>query len=55
MKKSSKQPSKNRNKGTVKKEDLKNISGGRQRFPDLTLDPDDIIRFFEEHKKNRKE
>ncbi len=33
MKKSSKEPSKDKTKKTIKNEDLKNISGGRRRRP----------------------
>ncbi|HAT3877869.1 TPA: hypothetical protein I8669_002701 [Legionella pneumophila] len=49
MKKSSKASSKKQTKEKVKKDNLKNISGGRRDIPDHQPDPGPIRRIVDEH------
>ncbi|KTD16378.1 hypothetical protein [Legionella jordanis] len=50
MNKSPKGLSKNKNKKSIKNEDLKNISGGRVRFPESPAEPDEIRRILDERR-----
>ncbi|CEK11806.1 hypothetical protein [Legionella hackeliae] len=51
MKKSSSNSSKKQTKENLKKNNLKNISGGKFYIPDVQPDPDEIRRILDERLK----
>ncbi|WP_183145289.1 hypothetical protein [Legionella jordanis] len=53
MNKSPKELSKNKNRKSIKNENLKNISGGRIHFPKSPAEPDEIRRILDERRQNQ--